>query len=127
MRTIKELIRYIHLNPVRAKLVSDPLRYFQSSQRAYLELEEFNRLTMERVLKKFDIEPKNAIRNDEKYVLKGSGVETDFDFKSGCAGGMVANRAFVEQIMATKCAIKHKQIDLIDLILFRKNNNLNLN
>lgn len=113
---LTELIRYIHLNPVRAKLVSDPLQYFWSSHRAYLELEEFSWLTMERVLKKFDIEPKNAIRNFEKYILKGIGVETEFDFKSGCIAGMVGNQAFVEEIMVTTCTIKHKKIELTDLI-----------
>ncbi len=113
---LKELIRYIHLNPVRAKLVSDPLQYFWSSHRAYFELDEFSWLTKERVLKKFDIEPKNVIRNYERYVLKGIGVETEFDFKSGCIAGMIGNRAFVEEIMVTTCAIKHKKIELTDLI-----------
>jgi len=32
-----EIIRYIHLNPVRAELVIDPLEYSESSHRAYLE------------------------------------------------------------------------------------------
>src|SRR4030042_3730114 len=35
-----ELCRYIHLNPVRAQLVSDPSEYFWSSYSAYLGLEQ---------------------------------------------------------------------------------------
>lgn len=113
---LKELIRYIHLNPVRAKLVSDPLQYFWSSHKAYLEIEEFSWLTMERVLKKFDTEPKIAIRNLEKYILKGIGIETEFDFESGCISGMLGNQAFVEEILVTTGTIKHKKIELTDLI-----------
>ena len=74
---LKELIRYIHLNPVRAKLVSDPQQYFWSSHKAYLELDEFSWLTKERLLKKFDNVPKLAIGSYEKYILKGIGVETE--------------------------------------------------
>ncbi|MGH9363695.1 MAG: transposase, partial [Thermoanaerobaculia bacterium] len=32
-----ELIRYLHLNPVRSKIVGDPGEYRWSSHRAYLE------------------------------------------------------------------------------------------
>ena len=71
---------------------------------------------MDRVLKKFDIKPKDAIKHFEKYILKGIDVETEFDFKSGCIAGMVGNRAFVEEIMVTTCAIKHKKIELTELI-----------
>jgi REP element-mobilizing transposase RayT len=113
---LKELIRYIHPNPVRAKLVTDPLHYFWSSYRAYLGLEEFSWLTVERVLKKFDIELKKAIKNFEKYILKGIGIETEFDFKSGGIEGIVGNREYVDEIMTT-CAIKHKKIELTDLIM----------
>lgn len=113
---LKELIRYIHLNPVRAKLVCDPLEYFWSSHRAYLKLHEFSWLTKERVLKKFDIEPENAIKNYEKYILKGIGVETEFDFKFGCTAGIIGDQTFIEEVMVTRCAIKHKKIELIDLI-----------
>jgi REP-associated tyrosine transposase len=113
---LKELIRYIHLNPVRAKLVFDPLEYCWSSHRAYLKLDEFSWLTKERVLKKFDLEATNAIKNYDKYILRGIGVETEYDFKSGCTAGMIGDQAFIEEIMVTRCAIKHKKIELTDLI-----------
>lgn len=44
---LKELVRYIHLNPVRAKLVIAPLQYFWNSHRAYLELDELSWLNVE--------------------------------------------------------------------------------
>ena len=38
-----ELIRYIHLNPVRAELVTDPIEYSESSHGAYLDPEKSSR------------------------------------------------------------------------------------
>src|SRR6266436_3287949 len=35
-RYLSELVRYIHLNPVRAKMVTKPEDYFHSGHRAYL-------------------------------------------------------------------------------------------
>jgi putative transposase len=113
---LKELIRYIHLNPVRAKLVSDPQQYFWSSHKAYLELDEFSWLTKERLLKKFDNVPKLAIGSYEKYILKGIGVETEVDFTSGCIAGIIGDQEFVEEVMESSCPIKHKKIELTDLI-----------
>jgi putative transposase len=47
------LVRYIHLNPVRAKLVRDPKAYHWSSQRAYLGMETLAWLTTDWVLGQF--------------------------------------------------------------------------
>jgi putative transposase len=49
-----ELVRYIHLNPVRAGLVSDPLDYPWSGHRAYLGREEVPWLSTDWVLSQFD-------------------------------------------------------------------------
>lgn len=52
---LRELVRYIHLNPVRAGIVSDPLDYWQSSHRAYAAIPEkpISWLTTEPVLRQF--------------------------------------------------------------------------
>lgn len=55
--------------------------------------------------------------NIEPKIRLGIGVETEFDFKSGCIAGMVGNQAFVEEIMVTSSTIKHKKIELTDLIM----------
>jgi putative transposase len=46
-----ELVRYIHLNPVRAGLVDEPSAYPWSGQRAYLGEEVLPWLTTEWVLR----------------------------------------------------------------------------
>ena len=50
---LKELIRYIHLNPVRAGMVTDPRDYLWSSHNAYIGLGEFVWLSKERACKGF--------------------------------------------------------------------------
>jgi len=111
---LKELIRYIHLNPVRAKLTTLPQQYIWSSHRAYLGSAEFCWLTKDRVLQKFDCSKKDTA-NFEKYVLQGIGVETNYDFKSGSISGMVGNKEFVEEILRSTF-VKRMEIKLPDLI-----------
>ena len=48
-----ELVRYIHLNPVRARMVREPAAYRWSSQRAYLGREKLSWLTTDWVLGQF--------------------------------------------------------------------------
>src|SRR6185503_5774088 len=52
-RYLAELVRYIHLNPVRAKMVSEPEEYAYSSHRAYLGLEAAGIVDVEPVLRHF--------------------------------------------------------------------------
>ncbi|HEX4986741.1 MAG TPA: transposase [Burkholderiales bacterium] len=48
------LVRYIHLNPVRARMVREPAAYPWSSHRAYLGMEDLPWLTSDWVLGQFD-------------------------------------------------------------------------
>lgn len=57
-----ELVRYIHLNPVRANLVTDPAEYRWSGHRAYLDEDRLPWLTTEWVLSQFGQNPRAAIR-----------------------------------------------------------------
>jgi len=122
---LKELIRYIHLNPVRAGIVSNPEHYFWSSHRAYIDLDEFVWLFKNRVLEKFHHEREDAIKNYQKYVFKGIGIETEYDFKSGYTQGMLGNQEFIEEILVSAECSKQK-VELSDLIA-KVCNSCNLN
>ena len=113
---LQELIRYIHLNPVRAKLISDPQQYHWSSHRAYMELDEFTWLEKNRVLKKFSFEQNNAVKAYEKYVLQGIGIETELNFKSGHTNGMLGSQEFVEDVLDAVLSIPQPKIELIALV-----------
>lgn len=121
---LKELIRYIHLNPVRANIVSTPENYLWSSHRSYLGLTEVAWLSQERVLNKFHDTPADAINNFNKYVLNGIGIESPYDFKSGSMNGILGNENFIVETLATTSIIPAQKIELSDLInkICAKNN-----
>jgi hypothetical protein len=66
-----ELVRYIHLNPVRAGMVSDPEEYPWSSHRAYLGKESLPCLTTDSLLDHFGKLPAEALGNYGRFVLEG--------------------------------------------------------
>lgn len=113
---LNELIRYIHLNPVRAGMVADPQDYPWSGHRAYMGLGEYVWLSKERVLWRFHPERESAISNYEKYVLKGIGIETEFDFKSGFVSGMLGKNEFVDEVLRRANIKQRNMVELSDLI-----------
>ena len=66
-----ELVRYLHLNPVRTKLVLDPADYRWSSHRAYLGRERIPWLSAESVLGMFHSERRVAGRAYTRFIAEG--------------------------------------------------------
>jgi REP element-mobilizing transposase RayT len=97
-RYLKELIRYIHLNPVRANLVDDPLKYRWSSHCAYLMKDEFVWLSKEEGLKQFGNSIQESMKTFHKFVMAGIGIECCIDFKKGISEGILGDDVFVEEI-----------------------------
>ena len=113
---LKELIRYIHLNPVRAKLVSDPRDYSWSSHGAYLEEKDYDWLRKRRILDKFCPEQKYAVGNYEEYILRGIGIEREFDFKSGLIAGVLGEKKFVDEVLIANKMKPKQKIELPQLV-----------
>lgn len=63
-----ELVRYIHLNPVRAKLVVDPADYRWSSHRSYLGMEAVPGVDVQPVLAQFAERPSAARQRYREFV-----------------------------------------------------------
>lgn len=78
-----ELVRYIHLNPVRAGLVSDPLDYQWSGHRAYLGKAEVPWLSTDWVLSQFDDRLGIARRRYRAFVRAGTKEGYRKEFHSG--------------------------------------------
>jgi hypothetical protein len=57
---LKELLRYIHLNPVRARVVADPADYPWSSHNNYLRLVKSDWLTVDHLAAMFGTEMRTA-------------------------------------------------------------------
>ncbi|MEI8125284.1 MAG: hypothetical protein WCG42_05980 [Parachlamydiaceae bacterium] len=79
-------------------------------------LDEFCWLKKDRVLRKFNPEPENAVKNYEKYALQGIGVETRFDFKSGCKAGVLGSQEFIDEFIVKAYDAQPRKIELTDLV-----------
>lgn len=113
---LKELVRYIHLNPVRAKIVSHPEKYIWSSHRTYLQLQDITWVSQNKVLSAFDIDRKNALIRFEKYILDGMGIDTKLNFKSGFKEGILGDKEFVKDVVKKSNRISTIKIQMQDLI-----------
>jgi hypothetical protein len=68
---LQELVRYIHLNPVRAGIVNEPQNYGWSGHRAYLGLETIPWLTTDWVLSQFSKRLSLARKAYSSFVHEG--------------------------------------------------------
>ncbi len=66
-----ELIRYLHLNPVRSKIVGDPGEYAWSSHGAYLKGNGKGWIAVEKVLRQWGKSRAQAVGGYRRFVLDG--------------------------------------------------------
>jgi putative transposase len=111
-----ELIRYIHLNPVRAGLSKQPENYRWSSHPVFLSLEEIPWVTSDPSLKIFGDDRKKAIGRFHEFVLKGIDLPPCLDFKSGLRGGVMGDEKFLETIVDREGISQKPEVTLADLI-----------
>lgn len=94
---LMRLVRYIHLNPVRARLVTNAQDYFWSSHRSYLELQNISWLTQFRVLQKFGLSDSQSRLNLTKYIDEKPDAELDAKIvRESYAIGAFGSAEFVE-------------------------------
>jgi REP element-mobilizing transposase RayT len=95
---LRELIRYIHLNPVRAGIVDDPLNYPWSSHHSYLMHVHYDWVSRNCGLQFFGESLSEALEWYQRFILVGIGGEEEIDFKKGIANGVVGDEIFIESI-----------------------------
>jgi hypothetical protein len=78
-----ELVRYIHLNPVRAHMVARPEDYPYSGHLGYLGQRAFAFLTTDWVLSQFDARPGIARRRYARFLAEGMHEGHREDFHRG--------------------------------------------
>jgi REP-associated tyrosine transposase len=96
-----ELVRYIHLNPVRSKIVTDPVDYAWSSHRDYLNSGTAKAAAMvqwEWILEQFAPNPARARHRYGEFVLDGIGAGHRDDFYDVKEQRILGNDEFVEKI-----------------------------
>lgn len=98
-----ELVRYIHLNPVRARLVDDPTRYRWSSQRAYVGHEAIPWLTTDWVLSQFGQRAGVARRAYQRFVAEGQTEGYRGEFHRGTDDSrLLGEDSFVKRILGKR-------------------------
>ncbi len=115
-RYIKELLRYIHLNPVRAGLVEHPEKYIWSSHRAYLLQDEYTWLSCEKGLRNFGRTLNEAMNNYKAFILQGIGTENTLDFKSGHSDGILGDEEFLDEFFDTIKGFQKREIKFQELV-----------
>jgi len=93
---LAELIRYIHLNPVRAKIVSNPAAFRYSSHRAYVGMEKSSLVDMDPVLRHFGPTKKLARERFRMFVNAGLKHGHREEFYGGEEGMLLGQEEFVE-------------------------------
>jgi REP element-mobilizing transposase RayT len=94
-RYLAELVRYIHLNPVRAKVVGYPEDFEHSSHRAYLGLDPGSLVDAEPVLRHFGASKKMARERFTLFVRAAMKVGHQEEFYRVEEGRILGNEEFV--------------------------------
>ena len=93
---LAELVRYIHLNPVRAKMVTVAEEYPFSSQRAYLGIEPAGIVDVDPVLLRFGHRKELARERFAEYVRAGAALGHQDEFYSPAEGNILGSEEFVD-------------------------------
>lgn len=103
---LMELVRYIHLNPVRAGIVTAPERYFWSGHRAYLKMETILWLTSDLLLNKFSttydtsrLLPSELYNDYIQNGMKENSRERKDFFLGEYHSSILGNEEFTKQVL----------------------------
>lgn len=93
-----ELVRYLHLNPVRAGLTHAPDKYQWSSHRLYLDGRNDSGVTVESVLGQFSSVRGRAVAAYRTFVQAGLPADHREDLYAVVAGQLLGDERFVERM-----------------------------
>lgn len=95
-RYLSELVRYIHLNPVRAKMVRKPESYKYSSHRKYLGMEAAGIVDVDPVLRHFGARKNVARDHFRQFVMAGIKHGHRDEFYQADEGRILGTEEFVD-------------------------------
>ena len=97
-RYLGELVRYIHLNPVRAKMVKRPEDFEYSGHRAYLGLDKTGLVDTEPVLRHFGATKKRAVEVYIRFVEASLSERSQEDYYRAAEGRLLGSDEFLKEI-----------------------------
>jgi REP element-mobilizing transposase RayT len=104
---IKEVVRYVHLNPIRANAVETLPEYEWSSHAQFSGIRENGIADPEYVLRYFNDSSKKAIAEYEAYMVDGSWKDKDGERMGAYGGYILGSDDFVKKI---KLLLKDRSI-----------------
>ncbi|MBU0484182.1 MAG: transposase [Proteobacteria bacterium] len=112
-----ELVRYIHHNPVRAGMVTDPAEHQWSSHQDYLGKGNIPFLTTDFVLSQFGEKKVAARKAYHDFILKGITEGRRADFHQGETDSRIlGDDGFTDTVLNRK--VTHKEIKLAAIIAY---------
>ncbi|MCK5708268.1 MAG: transposase [Candidatus Aureabacteria bacterium] len=93
------LSRYIHLNPVRAGMVNDPLEYRWSSLNDFIKNKKRQLTDTEMLIKMFQTKKEKGTKNYLEFVYQGKGVNEYNPKDKILSGVFLGGVKFVKEIM----------------------------
>ena len=118
---LMRVVRYIHLNPVRANLVSEPQDYVWSSYCAYIGIEENPWLQQKRVLRKFGDTYTKARQEFVLHTSRKMDAELDVSIvRESNQIGAFGGDQFLKEVLDFNLDHKKSKIKLDDLIAVAK-------
>jgi putative transposase len=112
-----ELVRYVHLNPVRAGIAAAAEEFPWSGHRAYAGMETIPWLTTDWVLSQFSEQEGKARRAYQAFVTEGVGGEKRIDFHKGnCEGLVLGDDTFADEALRLAHQRRRPEFALADVI-----------
>ncbi len=98
---LMELSRYIHLNPVRARMVEKPEEYAYSSYNSYITGEPGKIVTTDLILGMLSVQRKEAQKAYRHYVENGIGKELKNPLDNAYCGIILGGEQFIKDVLRT--------------------------
>ena len=119
-RYLGELVRYIHLNPVRARMVKRPEDFRYSGHRAYLGLDRSGLVDSQPVLRHFGGTKKLAVEVYQRFVEVAIADKSQDEYYRAAEGRVLGSEEFLDQMRhrvgEARVKRSHKKLSLDDLL-----------
>lgn len=93
-----ELIRYLHLNPIRAGIVTNPLDYPWSSHQIYLGKKKAKWVETELILSQFGKKKRESTKRYQEFILEGMAIGHREDYYTVVDQYYLGDETFIDQI-----------------------------
>ncbi len=114
---LTELVRYVHLNPVRAGLVASPADYPWSGHRGYLGNEMLPWLTTDWVLSMYSADMQEARQKYGIFVAEGIGETRRNEYHNGtCEGLILGDDNFADEALTKSNQRRNHYYRLDDIV-----------